>query len=272
MINKMLLFITLVTVTSCTSLKIKIGAKMSMKYKDNLEYSMNVRPTINKKPNGWSNLFKQNMNDAWKKLNIKGINYFLVGKPKMLKGYVTRSDVNSKFYQAWFGVYIIQAKDRVFSVSNDSINIIPQQGIMEYGKVAEHDQLAWLSAMGDKNPYAKSISYSPIHTIQLDGQKVQLFEGTIESHSDLTDKETSLTKLLGMPKPKKWKEIVSANHTITLKGIYGIWYNEKDTTIKIVYGCGSIVLLKDGTKIDHYSQLKKDIMIMAENITMENLK
>ncbi len=257
--------------TSCTSLKVKIGAKMSMNYKDNLESKMNVRPKINHKPNGWSNLFKQNMNDAWKKLNIQGIFYFLLGKPKMFRGYVTRSDVNSKFYQAWFGVYVIHAKDQVFGIPNDSINVNAHKGILEYGKVAEHDQLAWLSAMGDKNPYAKSINYVPIKMIELDGQKVQLFEGTIESHSDLTDKQTSLTKLLGMPKPKKWKEKVNANHTITLKGIYGIWYNEKDKTIKIVYGCGSIVSLKDGTTIDYYSFLKNDLIKMAEGVTIKNL-
>jgi len=269
---KKVLFIALITFTvGCTSLKVKIGAKMSMKNKDNTEIAMNVRPKIHHISSGWSSLFKQNMNDAWKNLHLKGINYFLLGKPSILRGYVSRADINSKFYQAWFGVYVIQAKENVFGFSNDKINTNPKEGILEYGKVAEHDQVAWLAAMGDPKPFARSISFTPINTIRIDGKEVQFFEGTIESHSDLTNKETSLTNLLGVPKTSKWNKKVDAYHDITLKGIYGIWYNQKDKTIKIVYGCGAITKLKDGTIIENYSGLKDKMLEMAKSITFKKL-
>jgi hypothetical protein len=270
--TKLMTLSVLVFLTSCTSLKIKIGAKMTIKNKDSLENVMNIRPNFIYKSNGWSSMFKQNMNDAWKKLNIKGINYFLLGKPRALKGYVSRSDIKSKFYQAWFGTYIIQANEDVFSIPNEKINESPLEGIMEYGKVAEHDQIAWLIAMGDKNPVAKSISYVPIIQINIDGQVVQLFEGTIESHSDLSEEKTSLNKLLGMPKANKWREKVEPFHNITLKGIYCIWYNKNDRTIKIIYGCGSILKFKDGTTVDYYTVLKNDLIKMFQNVTFEKLK
>lgn len=271
MLKKIMIPLFLLLTTACTSIKVNIGAKMTMKHTDELEDSINIRPDFNYLPSKWSPMFKQNMTSAWQKLNIKGINYFTLGKPGFLKGYVSRSDVKSKYYQAWFGTYIIQATNNVFTTPNLKINESALAGIMEYGKVAEHDQIAWLDAMGDKSPFAKSISFNPIEKIEIDGTVVQFFEGIIESHSDLTDKSTSLARLLGMPKSKKWDDNVTANHNITLKGIYGIWYNEADRTIKIVYGCGSIVHLKDGQTVDNYLLLKDELLRMAKNVSFNKL-
>jgi hypothetical protein len=255
----------------CTSIKIQIGAKMTMKHKDNLEASMNVRPMFNVTPSQWSPMFKQNMNDAWRELNIRGINYFLLGKPKMFRGYVSRSDINSKYYQSWFGCYVIQADNDVFSFPNININTSPHDGIMEYSRVAEKDQIAWLYAMGDKTPYAKSVSFTPLLKLELDGREVQFFEGVIASHSDLTENQTSLSKLLGRPSARKWSGSVASNHDITLKGIYGIWYNESDRTVKIIYGCGSIFKLSNGMEIDYYSDIKDELIEMAKAVSFNSL-
>ncbi len=260
------------SIFACTSIKVKVGSRISVKQQDSLENIMAIRPHFDYLPRKWSAMFKQNMNGVWKRLNIKGINYFAFGKPVLLKNHASRTDPNSMYYQAWFGTYVIQADKQVFQTSNAEINKFPEIGIMQYAKLAEYDQMAWPFAMGDEQPAAKVSSVVPLENIKIDNFNVQFFEGTIESHSDLTNKETKLSKLFGMPKYKKWKDKVDAHHNITLKGIYGIWYNEQDKTIRIVYACGSIFSLKNGQQIDNYSKIKPQLIEMIKKISFKSLK
>ena len=254
------------------SVKLKIGSKRVMKREDTQETINAVRPTFNYRPKKWAPPFKNNMNAAWRDLDIKGVNYFTFGKPGLFRQYINRSNYRSKYYQAWFGTYIIEAKQDVFGMPNQQINNAPDRGIQEFGKVAEKDQTAWLTALGDTSPMARTVSFEPIKSVKINGTTVQIFEGTMESHSDLTDKRTRWSKLLGMPKPKKWSGKLDRNHSIALKGIYGIWYDANDQTIKIVYGCGSIIKLKDGRTFDYYTQIKDELLEMAENVSYIPLK
>lgn len=153
--NKFLIFLFIASLFACTSIKVKLGGRISVKQQDSLENVMAIRPKFDYLPSKWSPMFKQNMNNVWKKLNIQGINYFAFGKPGLFKKYASRTDPNAKYYQAWFGTYIIKADKQVFQSSNADINKFPEVGIMQYGKLAEYDQMAWLLSRIATSPTKK---------------------------------------------------------------------------------------------------------------------
>ena len=171
-------------------------------------------------PKGWTKPFKLAMNDIWKDLHLRGVNYFSFGGPQGVRSYSSRADFRSSRYQAWMGVYALDARQNLFGHDNALINRSPASFIRELARLAEHDQKAWLQNAGDPSPEAKSTRFRQAGTLRIDGADRAVFECTMESHSDLSLSEKGVASLLGRPKPSYWTPHLSAYHNVTLHGFY----------------------------------------------------
>jgi len=235
----------------------------------NQETKNRVKPVFNNLPDGWNMPMKQAMNNIWKSLSIKGINYFTFGKPKtVFSKYIERSNPRSRFYQSWFGIYIISGENKSFGIKNGEINI------SELGQLAEFDQQAWLKAMGDPNPEAKFIgNFTILDSFVIDGSKQTIYEGRMKTHSDLTEKnKTRLVQYLGMPPKQKCENKFTSYHTVTLKGIYGGWYNKQNEVTIVFYGCGVEKMeTKEGEIKGQYHKIKPDLIEILKGISIKQI-
>jgi hypothetical protein len=221
-----------------------------------------VKPIFTKLPAGWIMPMKQEMNRIWEPLHLNGMNYFTFGGSKTLfSKFVERSNPRSRFYQAWFGIYVIKNEGKSLGIRDGNPDIIA------LGKLANFDQRAWLKAMGDPTPKVEGIGYVKTDSLSIEGIKQAFFEGEILSHSDLTDPISSkLVRLLGMPPKSRWKDDVTKYHDITLKGIYGVWNSDRYDVTFVVYGCGCSFETASHKFFNHYDEIRHDLAAMAEGI------
>ncbi len=235
-----------------------------------------VKPAPLKQIAEWSPFFKQEMNEMWQSIGLKGMNYYAIGEPAKDKKYSQRSDFKSKYYQAWFGTYVIDAKNQLFDFPNDSINTLNQDVIEKLANIGVLDQDAWLYGMGDPNALTSTNliiqkkNFEVIDSFLLDGQHVPVIQFSMNSHSDLTDTTTGITRMIGMPGKSDWESQLQPNHPLTLNGFYIYWYNNKDKTLKIIYGVGCTFSTKNNISYNNYNLIKKDMLDMAKQMAYKH--
>lgn len=221
---------------------------------------------------GWTPFLKQDMDQIWSSIGLRGVNYYCVGKPEAGKSYSERSDFKSKFYQSWFGTYIIEAKKQLFEFPNEEINSKKRQVINQLMKIGILDQSSWLYAMGDKaarnsTTLTDSVdNFAVLDHLSIDGQTVPMIKFSLNSHSDLTDSATQLSSLVGMPDKSYWKSHVDAYHNVVLIGFFIYWYNKTDQTLRIIYGTGCSFSTKDKTIFNTYPLLMNGMLLMAKEL------
>jgi hypothetical protein len=223
-----------------------------------------IRPVFTYLPAGWMSPMKQDMNRVWEPLGLRGTHYFTFGEPEtVISKYTQRSNPDSKYYQAMFGVYVISGGEDRFMLPGNEIDI------EALGRLAQFEQITRLKAMGDPQPIATWTGFIRQDRILMEGIGRPCFEGTIVSHSDLTDRrDLSPVRLLGTPPRSRWEDTLSPYHPLTLKGIYGGWHSAVHGVTIVYYGYGSVFTTRTGVRIDYYQEIKQDLIRLAEGVKM----
>jgi hypothetical protein len=206
------------------------------------------------------------MNDIWRELNLRGVNYFTFGESPGLASYSSRADFRSPRYQAWMGVYAVEAKKNIFDGDNSSINRNPSLFIRELSRLAEHDQKAWLKAAGDPSPKAALTKFRRLGSLRVAGEERAVFEATMVSHSDLSLSESGPASLFGRPKASYWSPHLSPYHEVVLKGYYVPWYSEEFKTVFVAYGNTTSFKTKSGAVIDYGPNLENELKNMIAGV------
>jgi hypothetical protein len=223
-------------------------------------------------PKGWTKPFKLTMNEIWKDLQLQGVNYFTFGGPQGLASYSSRADFRSRRYQAWMGVYVVDARRNVFGRENALINRDPGLFIHKLARLAEHDQKAWLRSAGDPSPRADTTQFHRAGTLRIAGADRAVFEGTMQSHSDLSLSKEGVASLLGRPKASYWTPHLSQYHNVTLKGFYVPWYEPESQTLFVAYGNGASFQTNSGERIDYVSALRAELDIMFAGVRIQQTR
>jgi hypothetical protein len=267
--QKTALLLSILTVlSSCESMKLGLGRTLTNKNKATLEQeaSTGASVALTTIPEGWSKPFKLPMNDIWKELDLRGINYFTFGAPRGLASYSSRADFKSKWYQAWMGVYAVEAKKNILDRDNSAINRNPSLFIPELSRLAEHDQKAWLKAAGDPSPKAELIRFRRVGFLNTAGEERAVFEATMVSHSDLSLSKNGPASLFGRPKASYWSPHLSPYHDVVLKGYYVPWYSEEFKTVFVAYGNATSFKTKSGAVIDYGPNLENELKNMIAGV------
>jgi hypothetical protein len=213
-------------------------------------------------PPGWiSN--QEVMDEHWRPLMLKGVNYFAFGGPAPPNHFAARSDPRSNLYQAWFGCYAVQGGRELFAHADRAAQF------QWLSKLAEYDQVAWLVAMGDPKPDAKWIEHSKPMSISIDGKPRILYEATMVSHSDLSrigPDSTPLAKSIGMPEVMTPPDAVQPFHPITLRGLYSFWYDPVSDRTFVAYGVSSSFTDANGSTHDNSQSLASTLRKLLEGI------
>ena len=180
-----------------------------------------------KLPAPWVAPMKNVMNAMWKPIGAEGVNYYsFAGPSNVFRSYSERSNPASPYYQAWVGSYVTKRRD----------GTMPKDLTAWATRVTELDRRSWLAAMGDPAPLAESAPPSSAGTVVVDGRTVELWHGTMLSHSDLTDRTGSpLAMLVGMPARSSWPAGVRPFHEVRLDGYFVGWSDSSRRVSIIVY-------------------------------------
>lgn len=259
------------TMASCQSMKLGLARTLTGRDQATVEQERTngatvVLATI---PDGWTKPFKLVMNDIWKDLHLQGVNYFTFGGPKGARSYSSRADFRSSRYQAWMGVYVVDARQNVFGRPNSLINRSPGSFISELARLAEHDQKRWLQNAGDPSPRAGFTRFRQAGRLRIGGVDRTVFEGTMESHSDLSPSEKGVASLLGRPKPSYWTPHLTAYHPVTLHGFYVPWYEPGSQTLFVAYANGTSFQTTSGESIDYAPVLRAELQTMLEGVRIQ---
>ncbi|HKP03490.1 MAG TPA: hypothetical protein VJU77_09040 [Chthoniobacterales bacterium] len=269
-----LLSALLLALTSCESVKLGLGRTLTNQDKATREQEQAdgatvVLATI---PKGWTKPFKLTMNDIWKDLNLQGVSYFTFGGPQGLASYVSRADFRSPRYQAWMGVYAVDARRNVFGRDNALINSNPAQFMRELARLAEHDQKAWLRSAGDPSPRAEVTQFRRTGTLRIAGADRAVFEATMRSHSDLSSSGKGVAGLLGQPKGSYWTPHLREYHDVVLKGLYVPWYAPESQTLFVAYGNGASFQTTSGERIDYAPAIRAELEAMFAGVRVEQTR
>ncbi|MGH7633865.1 MAG: hypothetical protein ACRENC_09065, partial [Gemmatimonadaceae bacterium] len=178
--------------------------------RDGAWIAQHIRATFDSMPPGW--VAQQNvMDEIWAPVHVRGVNYFAYGGPATPHAFAARSDPDSPFYQAWFGVYVTAGPAAARAD-------VP----MRLGAL---DQRSWLGAMGDPEPQFQLIGTHRRGKVVVEGIARPLYEWNATTHSDLGPGTTPLATQIGMPPVGQWPHGLTPFHALLLRGYYTYWYD-----------------------------------------------
>ena len=246
-----------------TSLKLRFAAWQMARESVAAEPRHRLEPRLKALPSGWIGQMCQPMDRIWAPLGLKGMNYFSFGgPPHWFARYSARSEPSSRFYQAWFGVYVIAGRAKWFA-ADGSIDA------SQLARVAECDQNAWLSAMGDEAPQTRCETAGKPESLEIAGKSRPLIRAALRSHSDLNPGGTALAALLGMPRPDQWSRELEAYHDILLAGYFSTWHEPVEDVTIVVYANAAGYQTKDGRAVDFFPSLQKELLSMMKSVEFE---
>ena len=204
---------------------------------------------------------KNVMNPMWKSIGAEGVNYYsFAGPANLLRSYSERSDPSSSYYQAWIGGYVTKRRD----------GTLPQDLPAWAKKVTELDQRSWLAAMGDPAPLAEAALPSSMGNVVIDGRTVELWHGTMRSHSDLSDSADSpLAMLIGMPTKSSWPAEIRSFHDVTLDGYFACWSDATRRVSIVVYAVAAIPTDQSMASRDSRRGIRAELLDLMKTATVK---
>ncbi|MBL8915379.1 MAG: hypothetical protein JNM17_32040 [Archangium sp.] len=211
-------------------------------------------------PNGWAPIIRTDMDDAWKPLERRGFNSFVFGAPESIfSGGASREDPSALRYQAWFGVY------SVILESPDDLALEERELVAFADSLLQDDQLRWLKTMGDPQPTATVVRREAAGTVKFLGRDVTLYEGEVETHSDLGEPITRAGRFLG--RASEWDEKVTSHHPMTLEGFVAVARDAERKRLYVAWGNG----VKFGDTRT-WPKLREEILTMLGTARLDETK
>lgn len=215
-------------------------------------------------PMSWVKPMKNLMNPIWLPIQAEGVNYFTFGAPRnWLQTFSERSNPRSPYYQAWVGGYVTKRKD----------GTLPSDLPLWASEVTALDQRSWLSAMGDPTPVADFAAAAPVGNIEVDGHDLQLWHGTMQSHSDLSDHPHGpLAMLVGMPPKSTWPNGVEAFHNVALDGYFVCWSDPKRNISVVIYAVAAVFGMQSRVIGDNRRIIKGELLNLMKSAKVEPVR
>jgi hypothetical protein len=217
-----------------------------------------------KPPSPWVMPMKNVMNPMWQSIGAEGVNYYtFAGPSNLLRSYSERSEPRSPYYQAWVGAYVTKRRD----------GTLPQDLPAWAKQVTELDQRSWLAAMGDPQPLAESAAPISAGHVVVDGRTLELWHGTMRTHSDLSEKaDGPLATLVGMPPKSSWPPGVRSFQNVTLDGYFVCWLDATRRVSIVVYAVAAFSPDQAASaNVSHYD-IRGELLSLMKTVTLETVR
>jgi hypothetical protein len=224
---------------------------LAQERKDGVTIEFPSTPTV------WVRPMKNLMNPIWRPIQADGVNYFMFAAPSnLLRSFSERSNPRSPYYQAWVGGYVTKRKD----------GTLPANLTTWASQVTALDQRSWLAAMGDPKPVAEFGAAESVGKIEVDGHDLQLWQGTMQSHSDLSDHPHGpLATLLGMPPQSTWPTGTRAFHDVTLDGYFVCWSDPERNVTIVIYAVAAVFEEPLGAIGGNHPNIKNELLNLMKS-------
>ena len=126
--------------------------------------------------------------------------------------------------------------------------------------------------MGDPMPVADSAAPAPVGNIEVDGHDLQLWHGTMQSHSDLSDHPRGpLAMLLGMPPKSTWPDGVEAFHDVTLDGYFVRWSDPNRKISVVIYAVAAVFGMQSRAIGDNRLTIRNELLHLLKSAKIKPL-
>ena len=212
----------------------------------------------------WITPMKNLMNPTWQPIGATGVNYYtFAGPARVLRSYSERSNPTSPYYQAWVGGYITKRQD----------GTLPADLPAWAKQVTELDQRSWLAAMGDPQPLADFSVPTAMQNVVIDGHALQLWHGSMRSHSDLSDHpEGALATVVGMPPKASWPAGTRAFHDLTLDGDFVCWSDSTRNVSVVIYAVAAIPAGQSAREHDETRRVQDELLSMMRAVKLDSVR
>ncbi len=216
------------------------------------------------RPSAWITPMKNLMNPIWQPIGATGVNYYtFAGPARVLRSYSERSNPTSPYYQAWVGGYVTKRQD----------GTLPADLPAWAKQVTELDQRSWLAAMGDRHPLADFSVPTVVQNVVIDGHALQLWHGTMRSHSDLSDHpEGALATLVGMPPKASWPAGTRSFHDLTLDGYFVCWSDSTHNVSVVIYAVAAIPAGQSARERDETRRIQDELLSMMRAVKLDSVR
>jgi hypothetical protein len=216
------------------------------------------------RPPAWITPMKNLMNPIWQPIGATGVNYYtFAGPARALRSYSERSNPASPYYQAWVGGYVTKRQD----------GTLPADLTAWAKQVTELDQRSWLAAMGDPHPLADFSVPTALQKVVIDGHALQLWHGTMRSHSDLSDESAgALATLVGMPPRASWPAGTRSFHDLTLDGYFVCWSDTTRNVSVVIYAVAATAADRSAREHDETSHIQDELLRMVGAVRLDAVR
>jgi hypothetical protein len=216
------------------------------------------------RPPPWIAPMKNLMNPIWQPIGATGVNYYtFAGPARVLRSYSERSNPTSPYYQAWVGGYVTKRQD----------GTLPADLPAWAKQVTELDQRSWLAAMGDPHPLADFSVPTTAQKVVIDGHALQLWHGTMRSHSDLSDHQDGpLAALVGMPPKVSWPSGTRSFHDLTLDGYFVCWSDSTHNVSVVIYAVATAPEGQSASQHDQTRRIQDELLSMMRAVKLDSVQ
>jgi hypothetical protein len=223
-------------------------------------------------PNWDATIRSLDMHDAWDYfggVDRKGKNYYLLPKATGSSSSSDRFRVLSDYFQSWFGMYTVEDNDGgTYGIKNGEVVL---QDILN---LALADQKAWLDAYITDPATAASITVSAnasdytVAKVEIDGCDGWKISGKMSSTVDVGSKNPANTGALDSVDPLLWTGRIASFDTVTLKGVFYVWYAPENKELNVIYYNGVAFDDIGGSSHDTLPAIQAELDQMAKAVTV----
>jgi len=214
--------------------------------------------------------FSIDMSDYWKEAGIPfgGMNYYLLTTPAAGNSWSERFNPDSKYFQAWVGVYTVSDSNGVvYGIQSGELDA---QAIV---LLAVADQTHWLEEFaGITSPIVKVDDTVPLtkEATTIDGSPGWKVTCRLKTQSDTGDynQESGLPSFLVVPKAA-WESRIASNQEISLDICLYVWHSDQYGELNVSYYNSTSFADLSGNAVDTKPAVFGELDAIARSITLQ---
>ncbi len=227
-------------------------------------------PRFQSIPASWSGTVNSiDMEAYWNEAGIPfgGMNYFLLPMPAGGNAWSERFNPDSKYFQAWIGIYTVSDSNRATYGLQDGE--LDENAIAKLGIV---DQTHWLMEFSQiPSPIVKLDDAYPITkegaTIDgCDGWKVTC-RLTTPADTGIDNMQAGMPPLLVVPK-SAWETRIASYQPISLDVCLYVWHSAENGELNVIYYNSARFTDLDGNTVDTKAAVSDELDSIAKSITV----
>jgi len=214
--------------------------------------------------------FSIDMSDYWNEAGIAfgGMNYYLLPKPAAGNSWSERFNPDSKYFQAWVGVYTVwDSNGAIYGAQGGEL------GTKAIVLLGVEDQSHWLEEFaGITSPIVKVDDTVPLtkEATTIDGSPGWKITCRLKTQTDTGDnnQESGFPPLLVVPKAA-WASRIASYQEVSLDVCLYVWHSNQHGQLNVIYYNSTSFTPLSGSAVDTKPAVFGELDAIARSITLQ---